>query len=84
MVKCEYTRNVDSREGVEMMDKKEIARKLVGLRNGVPREVVAKSVGISVSALQMYECGNRVPRDEIKVALAKHYNVRVDELFFAS
>ena len=64
------------------MNRVEMARKLVELRNGVPREKVARDVGISVSALQMYECGKRVPRDEIKLALAAYYETCVEALFF--
>ena len=59
-----------------------IAEKLVKLRGSQTRANVAKEVGISVSALQMYENGQRIPRDSIKVKLAKYYGVTVEELFF--
>ncbi len=65
------------------MPKKTIGKKLVALRGNRSREEVARAVGISCSALGMYEQGNRVPRDEIKVRLAKYYNVGVQELFFS-
>jgi putative transcriptional regulator len=64
------------------MNKALIAEKLVQLRGEKSREEVALSVGISVSALQMYENGQRVPRDEIKIKLANYYNVTVQALFF--
>ena len=51
-------------------------------RKGCSVEEVAKACGISVSAVQMYECGQRVPRDSIKIAMAKFYGVRVQDLFF--
>lgn len=54
------------------------------LRGGTPREKVAKSVGISVSALGMYEQGRRIPRDEVKVKLAKFYGVPIESIFFTS
>ena len=57
-------------------------RKLLGARGDKPREMVAASVGISVSALQMYECGKRMPRDEIKKRLADYYETTVGRLFF--
>ena len=41
------------------------------LRGNTSREVVAGAVGISVSALGMYEQGRRIPRDEVKVRLAR-------------
>lgn len=64
------------------MDKKLIGKKLLKLRGGISREVVCKDLNISVSALQMYENGQRIPRDEIKVRLAEYYNTTVQEIFF--
>lgn len=37
----------------------------------------------SVSSIAMYEAGKRVPRDEVKVALARFYGTTVEALFFA-
>ena len=65
-----------------MLDKKLIGKKLVALRGNNTRDEVANSLGISVSALQMYENGQRIPRDEIKLRLASYYGVTVQELFF--
>lgn len=59
-----------------------IAERLVEARGSIPRKAVAEAVQISVSALSMYETGQRVPRDELKVRLAKYYNRTVQELFF--
>lgn len=66
-----------------MKSAKEIGRDLLALRGDTPREDVAKAVGVSYSAMQMYECGERVPRDETKVALANYYHTTVGALFFA-
>ena len=63
------------------MNAKEIGNKLVELRGKRTQEQVANAVGISVSALSMYECGERIPRDPIKIELAKYYK-RSDRLFF--
>lgn len=52
------------------------------LEKGCSVEEVAKGCGISVSAVQMYECGQRVPRDEIKVAMAQFFDTTVQDLFF--
>ena len=65
------------------MNQKEIADKLIKLRGEKSREEVAKAVGISVSALAMYEQGQRIPRDGIKIKLAEYYGVTVGFLFFA-
>lgn len=64
------------------MDKQLIAMKLINLRGDQSREEVSSANGISVSALQMYENGQRIPKDEIKVRLAKYYQVTVQEIFF--
>lgn len=49
---------------------------------GCSAEELAKACGITVSAVQMYECGQRVPRDSIKVTMAEFFGVSVQELFF--
>lgn len=66
-----------------MSDKKLIGKRLREFRGDIPREVICDDVGISCSALAMYETGQRVPRDEIKVALARRYNTTVEALFFS-
>lgn len=64
------------------MSKNEIvAEKLVKLRGDKSRETVAKACGISISALAMYERGERIPRDDIKVRLAEYYNRSVNFIF---
>ncbi len=65
------------------MDMKKIASRLVALRGEKTQEDVADAVGISVSAISMYEQGNRMPRDEIKQRLAAHYNTTVESIFYA-
>lgn len=64
------------------MDKEKIASKLLKLRGSKTQESVAKDVGISPSALAMYEGAKRIPRDEIKLALANYYGVSIEMLFF--
>ena len=59
-----------------------IAKRLVAARGKRSRKVVADAVGISVSALTMYELGYRVPKDEIKVRIANYYGRTVQSLFF--
>lgn len=64
------------------MDKLLIGKRLMKLRGNKTREEVANAVNISVSALQMYENGRRVPKDEIKIRLASYYGKTVQEIFF--
>ena len=65
------------------MDKSVISERLVKLRGTKSQEEVARATGISPSALSMYENGERVPRDEIKIRLAEYYGTSVEEIFFA-
>lgn len=58
------------------------AEKLVSARGKKSREEVAKAVGVSLSAIAMYENGARIPRDEIKVRLADYFGISVQSLFF--
>lgn len=64
------------------MDKDAIAMKLKKLRGKRTREEVAKALGISVSAVSMYENGDRIPRDDVKIRIANYYNQPINEIFF--
>lgn len=59
-----------------------VAERLVKARGSKRREEVAAAIGISLSAIAMYENGERTPRDETKVKLANYYGKSVQELFF--
>ena len=65
------------------MDAKAIGQRLIKLRGNRTQDEVSKALGISLSAIGMYERGERIPRDEIKVSLAKYYNTTVQAIFFA-
>ena len=65
-----------------MMSSIEIGNRLKELRGKTPAIVVAEAIGISRSALSMYETGARMPRDEIKEAIARYFGVSVGALFF--
>ena len=62
------TQNVTESEG-KYMDAQKIGKRLVALRGARRREEVATAVGISFSALCMYETGRRIARDDVKIAL---------------
>lgn len=46
------------------------------------REKFCNEVGITLSSLSMYENGQRIPRDEIKVKIARLLEVSIEALFF--
>lgn len=60
----------------------DLGKRLKELRGDRNREKVAEVVGISSSALGMYECNKRIPRDDVKKKLADFYNVSIQQLFF--
>lgn len=66
------------------MDKAKIAERLKTLRasKGKTGEEVAKALGITQSAWAMYEAGERIPRDEIKIKIAKYFKKSVTSIFF--
>ena len=43
---------------------------------------IAQLIDVSPSALSMYESGERIPRDNIKIRLSQFYNVPIQILFF--
>lgn len=64
------------------MDAVTIGKRLIALRGEKSQETVAKDLNLSTSTIGMYERGERIPRDEIKMALAKYYSKTVQEIFF--
>jgi Predicted transcriptional regulators len=65
-----------------MKTAEQVAAALRALRGDKSQAAVANAIGISPSALAMYENGERMPRDGVKVALARYYGVSVGSLFF--
>lgn len=64
------------------MDKLKIAERLRELRGDKSQREVAEAVGTTAMAISLYESGERVPKDEIKIRLAKYYDTTVDALFY--
>ena len=56
-----------------------ILRKLRGDRT---QEEIAAILGITKSSWAMYERDERVPRDEVKIRIAKFFGISVEELFY--
>ena len=64
------------------MNAKKIGEILVKLRGDKTQEEVASAINTSVSALSMYERGERIPRDNIKIRIATYYQKPIHEIFF--
>lgn len=56
---------------------------LKDLRGSKTMTEVSNSLGISCSALGMYETGKRIPRDEIKLKIANYYGRPLESIFYA-
>ena len=56
--------------------------KLRELRGTKTQQDVADGIGITKSALAMYERDERIPRDEVKKRIADYYGVSILFLFF--
>lgn len=59
-----------------------IGEKLKKLRGEKTQVDLAKELGILPSAYSNYENNYRIPNDEVKKKIAKHYKKTVDEIFF--
>ena len=66
------------------MDTQTIATRLTELRNSknLTQKELALKVGVAPTSIAMYEVGKRIPRDEVKVKLAKVFGKSVQSIFF--
>ena len=66
------------------MNPKENGKRLRELRlaRGISAAALADEIGITESAIFFYEAGERTPRDDKKIAIAKFFGVSVAEIFF--
>ena len=67
-----------------MPDSKAIGERIKSLRkkNYMTQSQLADIIGIRQSTIAMYESGERIPRDEIKILLAKALGRSVNFIFF--
>ena len=64
------------------IDPKASGRKLRALRGRRSQQEVADATGITQSSLHMYEAGERVPRDKVKIKLCAYYSTGMYDLFY--
>lgn len=60
------------------------AEKLKKLRDqkGISQLELSEKIGVSPSSITMYEQGERVPRDSVKIKIADYFGVTVESIFF--
>ena len=68
----------------EAIDGARIGKKIKEMRKqkGITAEELAKEIGTSASAVTMYEIGQRIPRDEIKIRIADFFASPVESIFY--
>jgi DNA-binding XRE family transcriptional regulator len=64
------------------IDAKAIGQRLRELRGAKTQAEVAEAVGVTTMAISQYETGERIPKDDIKLALALYFNSNVNDIFF--
>lgn len=52
------------------------------LRGDRSQEQISREIGVTKSSWAMYERGERVPRDEVKIKIANYFGKTVQEIFF--
>ena len=67
---------------MDKLDAAGIGKRLIELRGDRTQQEVADQLGVGVSTIGMYERGERIPKDEIKVKLAELYGQTVQQIFF--
>ena len=66
------------------MDAKLVGERIKNLRQEkkMSQQEFADAINVACSTVSMYENGERIPRDQIKLAIANLFAVTVDYLFF--
>lgn len=65
-----------------MIQKETTGTILHKLRGDRTQKEIAAALGITKSSWAMYERDERVPRDEVKIRIAKFFGKSVEELFY--
>ena len=64
------------------MNKEKIGARLRELRGDKSIRSVAKDLNLAPSTITMYENGDRIPKDDIKISIAKYYGQTVESIFY--
>ena len=65
------------------MNRQEIGNRLRELRGDKTLETVAKDLKVTPMAVSLWERGERVPSDDMKIKIAAYYKQSVTAIFFA-
>ena len=65
------------------MNREQVGKRLKKLRGKRRIDEVANALGITKQAVYFYETGRRMPKDNMKSAIAEYYGKSVQDIFFA-
>ena len=66
----------------KIIDSQTVGERLRSLRGAKTQKEIGDAIGVTATAISQYERGERVPADDIKVALARYFNSTVEAIFF--
>jgi len=66
----------------KIIDAQTIGKRLRTLRGTKTQKEVGDAIGVTAMAISLYERGERVPNDDVKVTLARYFNSTVEAIFF--
>lgn len=64
------------------MNRKKVGKTLRECRGERSVPEVARALGVTPNAVTNWECGIRIPRDELKEKIAKYYRRKPGDIFF--
>ena len=65
------------------MDRKAVGERLKALRGNRTLDEVGNALGVTAMAVSLWERGERIPNDDLKIKIARFYEVPVVSIFFA-
>ena len=71
------------KKGSDNLDAKAIGKRLAELRGDRTQTEIARLVGVTPSAISMYESGERIPNDNIKLEFSRVFKKSVQSIFFS-
>lgn len=60
-----------------------IGDRLRSLRGSKSQKEVADAIGVTPMAISQYERGERIPNDDMKIAISKYFKKSVSTIFFS-
>lgn len=87
--RCVYTCKVNIMftpyaKGGDYLNREEVGKRLRTLRGSRSLEEVASALGVTPMAVSLWERGERIPSDDLKIKIAAYFKRSVTFIFFQS